>query len=191
MDIQVNGKQMDVGEALRTHVQQHLEDLTTKYFEQALDANVVMTKEGHRFRSDITVHAGRGVTVQATAETGDAHSAYEAAADRIGKQLRRWKRRLTDYRSKGSEAEAVFPAQAYILAAPEDEGEEAFPEADSPVVVADMPTEIPTCTVSHAVMRMDLADLPAMMFHNSAHGRLNVVYRRPDGNIGWIDPQEG
>ena len=109
---------------------------------------------------------------------------------RIGRR-RRWKRRLTDYRSKGSEAETVFPAQAYILAAPEDEGEEAFPEADSPVVVADMPAEIPTCTVSHAVMRMDLADLPAMMFHNSAHGRLNVVYRRPDGNIGWIDPQEG
>ena len=193
MRIAVNGKQMDVGAALQGHVQDELGALVTKYFEQALDATVVFSKEAHFFRCDITVHAGRGVTVKGGAEANDPYPAFDGAADRIGKQLRRWKRRLKDHKGRaGDEEEAGMPAQSYVLAGPGDEEEaaEAFPEDSNPMVVAEMPTEIPSCSVSNAVMRMDLADQPAMMFRNSAHGRLNVVYRRPDGNIGWIDPAE-
>lgn len=191
MRIAVQGKQMDVGEALRGHAEARLEEAVTKYFDRAIDATVVFAKEAHFLRCDITVHPARGLTVKGTGDATDAHNAFDVALDRISKQLRRWKRRLKDHKgSAAEEAPAPAPAQSYILPAPgEEEAGEAFPETGNPVVIAETPTEIPTCTVSNAVMRMDLADLPAMMFRNTAHGHLNVVYRRSDGNIGWIDPE--
>jgi ribosomal subunit interface protein len=187
MQISVKGKQIDVGDALREHVEFALEAAVEKYFENALEAHVAFSREGPMFRSDISVHVGRGIQLQGHATTDNAYSAFDTAAEHIDKRLRRYKRRLRDHHKSVTGERLV--AQQYILAE-ESETVEAEPEADTqPVVIAEMETEILTLTVSEAVMRMDLANLPTLMFRNKAHGGLNVVYRRLDGNIGWIDPQ--
>ena len=185
MDVSVKGKHVDVGEALRDHVIDHLDRSVRKYFDKALDANVTFSREGHSFRADISVHSGRGVVVQGGGDGGDAYAAFDGALGRIAKQLRRYKRRLKDHH-KGRGDDDLIAAQKYIIAP--DEEEEAPVDAQ-PTIIAELATEIATLTVSEAVMRMDLTDYPVVMFRNSAHGGLNVVYRRPDGNIGWIDPK--
>lgn len=187
MNVSIIGRQLDVGDALRSHVEGHLDTAVTKYFSQALEATVTFSKVAHRqFRADISVHPGRGMVVQGTGQAGEPYAAFDGALGRIAKQLRRYKRRLRDDHHKGHSDTEVVAAQQYILAA--DSSEDEVPEDASPAVIAEMPAEIATLTVGEAVMRMDLGDLPAMVFHNRAHGALNVIYRRPDGNIGWIDP---
>lgn len=186
MNVSINGKNVDIGGALRSHVEENLNATVAKYFDRALEGSVTFSRESHLFRVDISVHAGRGMAMQGGATKDEAYAAFDAALTRITKQLRRYKRRLND-RHKGR-GEEILPAHQYILA-PESEDTEVV-EEDQPTIVAELPTEIATLTVGEAVMRMDLADLPAMMFRNRAHGRLNVVYRRPDGNVGWIDPAE-
>ncbi len=188
MEITVKGKQMDVGGALRGHVTENLGSVVTKYFDRALDATVTFSKINHGFRSDILVHPGRGLLVQGVGEGNDAHVAFDNAVHRIEKQLRRYKKRLRDHH-KARPDEKIIAAQRYVLA-PESEEEEA-PTENNPAIIAEMPTSVASLTVGEAVMRMDLADVSAMMFRNSAHDGLNVVYRRADGNIGWIDPSEG
>lgn len=192
MQLTVIGKQIDVGDALRTHVGDSLEAISTKYFEKAIDANVVLSREAHLYRADIALHPSRNVLMQSNAEAGDPYVAFDMAADRMAKRLRRYKRRLRDY-NKGRDqgAEAPLTAQAYVLDAGSDgagDGE-AEDAGDQPLVVAEMTTEIDSLTVSDAVMRLDLGGLPALLFRNSAHGGLNMVYRRQDGNVGWVDPQ--
>lgn len=185
MDISIKGKRLDVGEALRSHVEDNLANAVAKYFAKAHDANVTISREAHFFRADISVHPLRGVLVQGRSDAGDAYSAFDLALEHIAKQLRRYKRRLND-KHKARATEESIPAQQYTLAPEAGEGE--LPEEGQPAIIAEMPTEIATLSVSEAVMRMDLADVPAIMFRNRASGGLNVVYRRPDGNIGWIDP---
>ena len=184
MEIAVKGKHVDVGDALRGHAENELNNAVTKYFEKAINASVIFSKEGHGFRTDSSVHAGRGMVMQGGGNGADAYIAFDGALGRIAKQLRRYKSRIRDHH-KGNDADLV--AAQYAILAPE-EGEEELPEQGQPAIVAEMPHEIATLTVSQAVMRMDLADSPAMMFRNSAHGGFNVVYRRADGNVGWIDP---
>lgn len=191
MQVTVTGKQLDVGDALRSHVEDRLADSISKYFDHAIDSSVVLTRQskGKQVRADISVHLGRGLTIQGHGETDDAYTAFDAAAERIAKQARRYKRRLRDHRKKSSAERAeALQALQYVLA---DSGEDepGDPADDQPVVVAEMTTAIETLTVGEAVMRMDLANAPALVFQNSAHGGINVVYRRNDGNVGWIDPQ--
>ncbi|MBI4183483.1 MAG: ribosome-associated translation inhibitor RaiA [Proteobacteria bacterium] len=188
MQVTVKGKQLDVGEALREHVRGTLEAAVGKYFDHAIDAQVVISREAHRFRADVSVHAGRGILVKSRADSDGPYLAFDAAAERIAKQLRRYKRRLQN-RFRSGQPDEVLPALQYVIASGEDEGLEEEPESASPVVVAEMKTEIPTLTVGEAVMHLDLGAQPVMMFRNRAHGELNVVYRRADGNIGWIDPK--
>lgn len=185
MDISINGRGLDVGEALRSHITGELAETVAKYFAKALDAAVTLSREAHRFRADISVHPIRGVSLQGRASADDAYAAFDSAMERIGKQLRRYKRRLNDHH-KGHGGEEILVAQQFIMA-PEAEGEE-LPADGQPAIIAEISAEIATLSVGEAVMRMDLADMPALMFRNRAHGGLNVVYRRPDGNIGWIDP---
>jgi len=187
MDISVKGKQIDVGDALRGHAESQLIDTVAKYFDNALDSNVIFSREGHMFRADISVHAGRGMLMQGRSSANDAYAAFDGALDRIAKQLRRYKKRIRDHH-KDRATEDTLPAQ-YAVIASEHEVDEAQ-EDDNPTIIAEMPHEIATLTVSEAVMRLDLADTPAMMFRNRGHGGLNVVYRRNDGNVGWIDPSE-
>lgn len=190
MQLTVIGKQLDVGDALRTHVDDSLETITGKYFNGAIDATVVFSREAHLFRADVSIHVGRNLQMQSAAEADSPYLAFDQAADRMAKRLRRYKRRLNDHH-KDTAAEPPVPASAYVLRAePEPgDGSDGSEEPAQPVIVAEMTTPIDSLTVSQAVMRLDLADLPALMFRNRAHGGLNMVYRRPDGNVGWVDPQ--
>jgi ribosome hibernation promoting factor len=202
MQLTVTGKQTEIGEALRHHAEDSLGSILVKYFKTAIEAHVVLSKEAHLSRAEISIHIGRGIVVNAHAAAAEAHTAFDAAAERLAKQLRRYKRRLRDHHAKGREpAGSGERAMDYVLAPIGDEegaeGEEAEEEvaatADgvngAPTVIAEMSTELPNLTVGEAAMRMDLAEAPVLLFRNRSHGELNLVYRRADGNIGWIDPE--
>ena len=185
MDVSIKGKHLDVGDALRGHVENSLKSSVKKYFSNALDCSVVLSHERRAFQAAISVHAGRGIVMKSGGDAGDPYAAFDEALSRISKQLRRYKRKLNDHH-KGRGPDEHIVAQYSVIAA-EDENEEVPADAQ-PTIVAEMPTQIATLSAGEAVMRMDLADEPIMMFRNRAHGGLNVVYRRADGNIGWIDP---
>ena len=191
MKLSISGKQIDIGEALQSHVAKALKGAVGKYFDHALDGSVLFSREAHLLRCDIQVHARRGIFMQAEATGDDAYLAFDRALERIAKRLRRYKRRLRDHNvAQASEIETVA-VQQYVLRAESDEAEDAGdePEQLEPIVVAEMQTRLHTLTVGEAVMRLDLTGDSAMMFRNSAHGGLNMVYRRTDGNIGWVDPK--
>ncbi|MBI3419469.1 MAG: ribosome-associated translation inhibitor RaiA [Proteobacteria bacterium] len=189
MNVQVKGKQIDVGEALRGHVQQHLAEIVGKFFDRPLEATVIFSREAHLFRADISVHAARGVLLQSNSAANDPYPAFEEAASRMAGRLRRYKKRLIDLHHQEARRSPALPAGEYILD-PKKEKDDAphSDQAHAPLIVAEMPSGIDNLTVSEAVMRLDLADAPALMFRNAAHGGLNMVYRRADGNIGWVDP---
>jgi ribosome hibernation promoting factor len=190
MQLSVNGKQLDIGDSLKEHIEREVPTIVGKYFANPTGADVTVSKEGATFRTDITVHVGKGIMVQGHARSGDPYASFDEAAAHMAKRLRRYKRRLRDHHRDRSQKEEVLYAAQYVLAQEEDvephAGEHAEPE--QPVIVAEMQTHIERLSVGEAVMRMDLANLPAMLFRNSAHGGLNLVYVRADGNIGWVDP---
>jgi ribosomal subunit interface protein len=202
MQLTVTGKQVDVGEALRTHVERTLESLLGKYFRTAIEAHAVFAREAHLIAVELSLHVGRGMVVNSRGAATDYYVAFDSAAERLAKQLRRYKRRLRDYHGKGRPAgERPEMARSFVLAPVEDVEEELDDAAEAggeietaadggiaPVVIAEMSTELPRLTVGEAVMRMDLADSSVLLFRNRSHDELNVVYRRGDGNIGWIDP---
>jgi ribosomal subunit interface protein len=192
MQLTVTGKQVDVGGALRRHVEESLDALLGKYFRTAIEAHAVFAREAHLIRTDLSLHVGRGIMIKSGATASDYYPAFDAAAERLAKQLRRYKRRLRDHHaSLRNQTEDLETARAFVLAPVDEEAETGtMPdgEATAPVVIAEMSTELPRLTVSEAVMRMDLADAPVLLFRNRSHGELNVVYRRGDGNVGWIDP---
>lgn len=184
MQITVKGKQIDVGDALRAHIDEKLDGAVSKYFANPLEAQVVLVKDAHLYKADISVHVSRNILVQGQGSATDPYAAADMAIEHVAKRVRRYKRRLKDHHKNAGESQQ---AAAYVLA-PEPE-EEAENGAGQPVVIAEMTTEIATLAVSDAVMRMDLSDAPALLFRHAGHGGLNLVYRRQDGNIGWIDPQ--
>ena len=186
MEIEIKGKKIDVGNALTGHMRENLLSGVTKYFANPVDGSVLLAKDAHLFRCDILVHVGKDIEVQGRAAADDAYAAFDSALERITKQLRRYKRRLRDHHKERNPAAHPL-AQHYVIASEDDDHAEE-PDGGQPAIVAEIATKIETLTVGEAVMRMDLADVPTLMFHNSAHGGLNVVYRREDGNIGWIDP---
>jgi ribosomal subunit interface protein len=191
MQLTVTGKQIEVGEALRDHVDAGLAAILEKYFKTAIEAHVVVAKEAHLFRTEISLHVGRGIVVNAGATGSESGAAFDAAAERIAKQLRRYKRRLRTHHSRAREEVAASErVRSYVLAPIAEDAEEAAAEDGGwPAVVAETIAELPSLTVGEAVMRMDLADVPVLLFRNRSHGELNLVYCRPDGNIGWIDPE--
>jgi ribosomal subunit interface protein len=191
MQLTVTGKGVDVGDALRRHVESALGSLLGKYFRTALEAHAVFAREGHLIRAEISLHIGRGIVINSSAEAGNHHLAFDAAAERLAKQLRRYKRRLhEDHGRARAPSERLEIARSFVLATVDEEAETDEGEANgtSPVVIAEMSTELPRLTVGEAAMRLDLADAPVLLFRNRTHGELNLVYRRGDGNIGWIDP---
>ena len=191
MKINISGKHMELGESFQNHVEARLEEGIKKYIDRINYLDVVATKEGHRVRVDIHANTGTHsqVAVNSRGEAGDAYAAFDAAAEKVEKQLRRYKRKLTNHHHTRDDKEAVsLKATHYVLSGAQDhEGELA--EDHAPVVIAEKPGEVETLTVSEAVMKMDLGNLPALMFYNSAHGRINFIYRRDDGNVAWVDPQ--
>ncbi|MCZ6603735.1 MAG: ribosome-associated translation inhibitor RaiA [Alphaproteobacteria bacterium] len=192
MKIVVTGNKIDVGESLRSHIEDSLASSVDKYFGDALEADVVLSRSGRMFRADISIHVGRGIFVRSHDSVDDPYAAFDVAAAHLAKRLRRYKRRLRNHHARAS-GPATQPAQQYVLSNEEADydqaGEAAASGEDNPVIIAEAATAIEQLSVSEAVMRMDLADQPAFMFRNAKSGELNVIYRRPDGNIGWIDPQ--
>ena len=185
MRIAVQGKQMDVGDSLRTHIEEALKTRTEKYFDKAVEGTATVSKDKHLFKSDITVHVGKEIHVQGRATAGDAYAAVDESLEHISKQLRRYKRRLRDHHRDQDRIE-MEAAQQFVISGEDDEAVDAV--SGQPAIIAEVDTKIQTLAVADAVMRMDLADLPVLVFRNSANGGVNVVYRREDGNIGWIDP---
>lgn len=186
MQISVQGKQLDVGDALRERIETEIDGIATKYFSDPIEATVTMTKSASQFAADVVVHIGKGITVQSEGKSGDAHTAFDAAAERMDKRLRRYKRRLRDHHR--GHAQDAIAAQQYILAAEPEAEEVEEPDGWNPIVVAEMETAVDTLTVGEAVMRLDLSGAPALMFRNRGHGGMNMIYRRSDGNVGWVDP---
>lgn len=185
MQLSVKGKQLDVGDAWRRHVEDQLPDRVGKYFGKAQEAQVTLSRNGDGFQVDLVVHVGKRILVQSHGTGGDAYPAFDEAVEHLGKRLRRYKRRLRDHHRSRPETLETLPAQKYVLASEEAEVE----GPDQPIVIAEMETEIETLSVGEAVMRMDLSNLSAMLFRNGAHGGLNMVYQRDDGHIGWVDPR--
>jgi ribosomal subunit interface protein len=193
MQVQVTGKHVDVGEALRSRVSDELTSSIGKYFDrQGGGADVVVSREGHSFRVDcaVTLASGRQLTTHGLG--GDAHVAFDAASAKMQKRIRRYKNRLRDHHPQAMARQAETAAY-YVLRAPDDGedeeldvAQESFPE---PLIIAETETQIGVMTVSMAVMELDLTESQTIVFRNAAHGGLSVVYRRPDGNIGWIDPE--
>jgi len=190
MKLSVKGKQIDVGDALRTHVKEQLQDIVTKFFgDSPLEATVTFSRDAHMFRADIDVHAARGILVQSNASADQAYPAFDEALSRLSARLRRHKTKLRQHHHelKREEVESLIANSFVLHGGEEDSGEEM---GDNPTVVAEMTTKVEALTVGEAVMRLDLGDLPALLFRNRSHGGLNMIYRRPDGNIGWVDPSE-
>lgn len=187
MRYQISGKQIDIGEALQSHVQTELGAAVEKYAERPTDANVVFSRSAHEYVCETTVHLSTGLTAQAKAHATEIYAAFEACNEKMEKQLRRYKRRLKDHHKDRAEPVELFGAASYILAG-EAESHDDEPDSLQPIIVAEMETQIPSLTVGEAVMQMELAGAPVLVFRNEKKDGVNVVYRRDDGNIGWIDP---
>ncbi len=187
MRYKISGKQIDIGAALQTHVQKELGEVVGKYAQRPTDANVVFSRSAHEYVCETTVHLSTGLTAQAKAHATEIYAAFEACCDKMETQLRRYKRRLKDHHRDRSEPVELFGASSYILASDESDAA-SEPESLQPMIVAEMETKIPSLSVGEAVMQMELAGAPVLVFRNENKNGLNVVYRRDDGNIGWIDP---
>lgn len=181
-----------MGDALRGHIEDAIADTTDKYFADAIDASVVLSRESYRIRASINMHVGRGINVRAHEEADDPYAAFDVALAHLAKRLRRHKRRLRDHH-QGRETISTPTMPEYVIApyAGDEDMSEEVPTDDNPVIIAENQTTVESLTVSEAVMRMDLADGHALVFRNAKHGGLSVVFRRADGNIGWIDAPDG
>jgi ribosomal subunit interface protein len=185
MTLRVSGKNMDVGDALRTKAEGHFDGVVKKYFDGGYTGHLTLEPEGSGFNALCMVHLDTGAVLQASAYGGDAISAYEILTETIEKRLRRYNRKLKQHRHHNGTGDTV-EAQSYVLAAP-DETEELDVDY-SPPVIAETTKSLRQMSVEEAVMELDLTQADVVMFRHAGHGGLNVVYRRADGNIGWIDP---
>lgn len=192
MHITVTGRHLDVGASLRRRVEEGLAAAVAKYFDRAIESHVTFDKRGQFFLADIAVHVGRGIVAHSSGEADDPYVAFSGALEHLAKRLRRHKRRLRDHHNATARADKTEEAWQYVLAGGGDEDEEKQAVGAAvngePLVVAEMEAEIPTLSVGEAVMRLDLGSAPALMFRNAGNGGLNMIYRRADGNIGWVDP---
>lgn len=185
MSVRVSGKHMEIGEAFRTRIEDRITDAVRKYFDGGYSSQVTVEKAGSRFTADCKVHLDTGVVLQATGQSQDPHSAFDGSSERIEKRLRRYKRRLKDHHV--GNGQSPFDEVAYRIMDSGLDDDEEIPEDYAPVVVAESSKVLKTMTVASAVMALDLTDEPVLIFRNAGNGELNVVYRRTDGNIGWVD----
>jgi len=196
MAFRVSGKNIDVGEALRTRINARIAEATAKYFDGGYSGHVTIGKEGFGFRTECVIHLDSGIVLEAEALAADAYASADQAALRIEKRLRRYKRRLKGHQTTHVDGEAAnevrndvaAEARSYIIAAPEEDSDEEVTEFN-PVIIAEAMTALRRLSVSEAVMELDLTGGAVVVFRHAGHGRVNLVYRRSDGHIGWIDPQ--
>lgn len=188
MQIKITGKQIDVGEALTEHVESHLTSAVEKYFDRSVEALITFSRDARDYRCDAHVHLPTGLTAQASGRAQEVYASFEQAAERIEKQLRRYKRRLRDHHRDREEPIPALAATEYVLDNPAFEEEHEEPETLNPVIVAEAAQNLPSMSVGEAVMQMELAGREHLFFRHEGSGRFNLVYRRDDGNVGWIDP---
>lgn len=189
MRYQITGRQIDIGEALQTHVKAELGETVEKYAQRPTDAIVAFSRVAHEMVCEATIHLSTGLNAQAKGQATEIYAAFESCRERLDKQLRRHKRRLRDHHASRNSRPVEFgEGAAYILAATE-EPEESEPVDLQPMIIAEMETRVPEVSVGEAVMQLELSGQKLLVFRNEGHGGVNVVYRRDDGNIGWIDPR--
>jgi ribosomal subunit interface protein len=191
MSFRVSGKNIDVGEALRTRISERIAEATAKYFDGGFSGHVTVGEEGFGFRTECVIHLDSGIVLEADALAADAYASADQAALRLEKRLRRYKRRLKDHqaaeRANGGTDNPGMDTRSYVIAAPEQDTEEEIGEFN-PVIIAESTTTLKRLSVSEAVMELDFTGTPVVVFRHAGHGRVNLVYRRPDGHIGWVDP---
>jgi ribosomal subunit interface protein len=188
MRYQISGKQIDIGEALQTHVKAELGEVVEKYAQRPTECVVVFSRVAHEFVCETVIHLSTGLTAQAKGHAPEIYAAFESCREKMDKQLRRYKRRLRSHHRDRTAPVEFDAGSTYILAASE-EVEDTESDTLQPIVIAEMETRIPSITVGEAVMQLELAGHRMLVFRNEGHGGVNVVYRRDDGNIGWIDPR--
>jgi ribosomal subunit interface protein len=191
MSFRVSGKNIDVGDALRSRINERIGEATAKYFDGGFSGHVTVGKEGFGFRTECVIHLDSGIVLEAQAMAADAYASADQVAVRIEKRLRRYKRRLKNHQTAapGGAASEPHPMQApsYVIAAPEHDDDDELTGFD-PVIIAESTTALKRLSVSDAVMELDLTGVAVVVFRHAGHGRVNLVYRRGDGHIGWIDP---
>lgn len=187
MKLDIRGRHVEMSEALEQRVETRLNDIFEKYFGDAITANVVFSKDGPLFHAQVASHVGRGIEMDAEANAGDAYTAFDDAAEKLAKRLRRHKRKLRNH--KTDESDMALRAQSYVLEAPSEDNplDDDADVITSPLLIAENQTSIKRLTVSQAVMHLDLEEASALMFHNISNDSINMVYRRSDGNVGWVD----
>jgi ribosomal subunit interface protein len=191
MSFRVSGKNIDVGEALRSRINDRIAEVTAKYFDGGFSGHVTVGKEGFGFRTECVIHLDSGIMLEAEAMAADAYASADQVAGRIEKRLRRYKRRLKNHQTvapDGAAAEThTASAPSYVIAAPTHDSDDEITGFD-PVIIAETTTAFKRLSVSDAVMELDLTGAAVVVFRHAGHGRVNLVYRRGDGHIGWIDP---
>ena len=188
MTLRISGKQMDVGDAFRTRIQSRIDEAVTKYFDGGSSGQITVRKAGSRYGADCTVHLDSGLTLQASGAGQEPIAAFETAAEHLEKRVRRYKRRL---RSHGTGVGNGVDVSYTVVAGPDVEDEEIeVPDDFAPAIVAESTVALKTMSVASAVIELDTKDSPVVVFRNAGSESVNIVYRRPDGNIGWIDPSK-
>jgi putative sigma-54 modulation protein len=192
MPFRVSGKNLDIGEALRGRVNARIAEALGKYFDAGYSGHVTVEKEGHGFRTECVVHLDSGITLHTEASAADAYASADQAAERIEKRLRRYKRRLKDRHAarvngNGADGAAGIDVPSYVIAAPQHDDDEEVTEFN-PVIIAESTVRLKRLSVSEAVLELDMTGAPVIVFRHATYGRVNMVYRRPDGQVGWIDP---
>ncbi|HEV2502167.1 MAG TPA: ribosome-associated translation inhibitor RaiA [Mesorhizobium sp.] len=186
MTLRISGKHMDIGDAFRTRITDRIGEAIGKYFDRGFAGHVTVVKSGSRYTADCMIRLDSGTALQATGDAQEPTAAFEAAADRLETRLRRYKRRLKSHASGAGNGAATDIA--YTVMAPLADDDEEIPENYAPAIVAESTMALKTMSVASAVIELDTKDSPVFVFRNAGNDHLNIVYRRPDGNIGWIDP---
>lgn len=188
MNVQINGKQIDIGSSLSTHAKGKVTEVITKYSKSATDSTITFSKDRYEYFCDIFIHLATGMTVQAKGKAIDIYDSFEDSLEKIDKQLRRYKRRLKNHHNDRKKPIEFMYANSYIISSQNEEDSQKK-ESLKPLIIAEMQEKIPTISVGEAVMQMELSGANMLIFRNSSHQKINVVHLREDGNIGWVDPE--
>src|SRR5215831_13394052 len=190
MTLRISGKSISVGEALRGRINDRTEEVLRKYFDGNYSGHITLSKDGFGFRTDCALHLDSGITLEAESDAADAYASADAALLMIEKRLRRYKSRLKDRSARKAHAASaaleLLDASSYVIEAPAEGDDEV--EGYNPVIIAEATTSLKRLSVSEAVMELDLTGASCLVFQHGSSGRVNIIYRRSDGNLGWIDP---
>ena len=188
MNMQINGKQIDIGESLRSHVEKKASELMSKYLSTATGITTTFSKHRYEHLCDISIHISTGMTAQSKGRAKDIYDSFENSLEKIGKQLRRYKRRLKNHHTDRKQPIEFISASSYVISTYEEEPDSFKKESLKPLIIAEMQTKIPTLSVGEAVMQMELMGSNLLIFNNSLNKKINIVHLREDGNVGWVDP---